>query len=47
MAWEEELFGFLDDLEQQAEALYDAERAPELADRITRGVPAGAPWRRG
>ncbi len=33
MAWEEDLFGFLDDLEQQAEALYDAERAPELADR--------------
>jgi len=33
MAWEEELFGFLDELEQQAEALYDAERAPELADR--------------
>ncbi|GAA5150377.1 hypothetical protein GCM10023340_27370 [Nocardioides marinquilinus] len=33
MAWEEELFGVLDELEQQAEALYDAERAPELADR--------------
>ena len=33
MTWEEDLFGYLDDLEQQAEALYDAERAPELADR--------------
>ena len=26
MTWEEELFALLDDLEQQAEALYDAER---------------------
>jgi hypothetical protein len=33
MAWEEELFALLDDLEQQAEALYDVERALELADR--------------
>ncbi|MCW2815109.1 MAG: hypothetical protein JWN84_2564 [Nocardioides sp.] len=33
MAWEDELFAFLDDLEQQAGALYDADRAPELADR--------------
>ncbi len=33
MPWEEELFAALDDLEQQAEALYDAERAAELADR--------------
>jgi hypothetical protein len=33
MAWEEELFSVLDDLEQQAEALYDAERGLELADR--------------
>ncbi len=33
VAWEEELFAVLDDLEQQAEALYDAERAAELADR--------------
>lgn len=33
MAWEEQLFAFLDDLEQQAGALYDADRAPELADR--------------
>ncbi|WP_244929511.1 hypothetical protein [Nocardioides sp. W7] len=33
MAWEDELFALLDDLEQQADALYDAERAPELADR--------------
>ena len=33
MAWEEELFAVLDDLEQQAEALYDAERGLELADR--------------
>ena len=40
MAWEEELFAFLDDLEQQAGALYDAERAPELADR-TRAEYAG------
>jgi hypothetical protein len=33
MSWEEELFGYLDDLEGQAAALYDADRAPELADR--------------
>lgn len=33
MAWEEELFAVLDDLEQQAEALYDAERVLDLADR--------------
>ncbi len=33
MSWEEQLFAVLDDLEQQAEALYDAERATELADR--------------
>jgi hypothetical protein len=33
MAWEDELFTYLDDLEQQAAALYDAERAPDLADR--------------
>jgi hypothetical protein len=33
MAWEQELFALLDDLEQQAEALYDAERGVELADR--------------
>lgn len=33
MAWEEELFAVLDDLEQQAGALFDADRAPELADR--------------
>jgi hypothetical protein len=33
MGWEEHLFALFDDLEQQAEALYDAERALELADR--------------
>jgi hypothetical protein len=33
VSWEEELFAYLDDLEGQAAALYDAERAPELADR--------------
>jgi hypothetical protein len=33
MAWEEDLFAYLDELEQQAEALYDAERGAELADR--------------
>lgn len=33
MAWEEKLFAALDDLEQQAEALFEAERAAELADR--------------
>lgn len=33
MGWEAELFAFLDDLEEQAGALYDADRAPELADR--------------
>jgi len=31
--WDERLFAFLDDLEQQAQALYDADRAGELADR--------------
>jgi hypothetical protein len=31
--WDEQLFALLDDLEGQAEALYDAERAGELADR--------------
>lgn len=33
MAWENDLFALLDDLEQQADALYDADRTPELADR--------------
>ena len=33
MPWDDELFALLDDLEQQAGALYDAERALELADR--------------
>lgn len=33
MAWEEELFALLDDLEQQAESLYAGEREAELADR--------------
>jgi hypothetical protein len=33
VAWEDELFALFDDLEQQAEAMYDAERAVELADR--------------
>lgn len=33
MGWEEELFALFDDLEGQATALYDAERAPDLADR--------------
>jgi hypothetical protein len=33
MTWEEQLFSLLDDLEQQAEALYDSERDLELADR--------------
>lgn len=33
MGWEEELFAYLDDLEGQASALFDAEREPELADR--------------
>jgi len=33
MTWEEELFALLDDLEQQAEAMYDAERDLELSDR--------------
>ncbi|MGZ4445169.1 MAG: hypothetical protein ACXVWZ_01660 [Nocardioides sp.] len=33
MSWEDDLFAVLDDLEQQAEALYDAEREVELADR--------------
>ena len=33
MSWEEQLFSVLDDLEQQAEALYDAERDLDLADR--------------
>ena len=33
MAWDEELFAYLDDLEGQAAGLYAADRAPELADR--------------
>jgi len=33
MAWEEELFAFLDDVESQAEAVFAAEREAELADR--------------
>ena len=33
MTWEERLFAVLDDLEQQAEALFDAEREAEVADR--------------
>jgi len=33
MGWEEHLFALFDDLEQQAEALYDTERDAELADR--------------
>ena len=33
MSWEPELFAFLDDLEHQAEDLYDAEREIELSDR--------------
>lgn len=33
MDWDEQLFAFLDDLEGQAEALYDADREGELADR--------------
>lgn len=33
LSWEEDLFTLFDDLEQQAEALYDAEREVELADR--------------
>jgi hypothetical protein len=33
VSWEEQLFSALDDLEQQAEALYDAERDLDLADR--------------
>lgn len=33
MPWEDELFEVLEDLEQQAEALYDRERQVELVDR--------------
>ncbi|WP_151083086.1 hypothetical protein [Nocardioides cynanchi] len=33
MDWNDQLFALLDDLEGQAEALYAAERADELADR--------------
>lgn len=33
MNWDERLFAMLDDLEQQAEALYDLERDAEVADR--------------
>jgi hypothetical protein len=33
VSWEEELLDYLDDLEGQAAALYDADRAPEIADR--------------
>jgi hypothetical protein len=31
--WDEQLFALFDDLEQQAETLYDVERESELADR--------------
>jgi hypothetical protein len=31
--WDQQLFDFLDDLEQHAQALYEADRAGELADR--------------
>ena len=33
MDWDQQLFDFLDDLEQHAQALYEADRAGELADR--------------
>jgi hypothetical protein len=33
MGWEDDLFALFDDLEGQAEALYDAERDPDIADR--------------
>ena len=33
MTWEDELFGVLDDLEQQAGAIFGAERELEVADR--------------
>lgn len=33
MDWDEQLFALFDDLEQQAEVLYDAERDVELTDR--------------
>lgn len=33
MTWEDALFGVLDDLEQQAGALFDADRELEVADR--------------
>ena len=33
MTWDDELFSVLDELEQQAEALYDADREAEVADR--------------
>lgn len=33
MGWENDLFALFDDLEQQAESLAAAERAPEVADR--------------
>ena len=33
MAWDEDLFAVFDELEHRADALYDLERLPELADR--------------
>ncbi len=33
MGWEEQLLDLFDELESRAETLYDAERAPEVADR--------------
>lgn len=33
VGWDEELFAVLDELEQQAEALYDVDREAEVADR--------------
>jgi acyl-CoA reductase-like NAD-dependent aldehyde dehydrogenase len=53
VSWEEELFGYLDDLEGRAAALYDAERGPEIAELVAgevgsplafaTGVQAGLP----
>jgi len=33
VSWDDDLFALFDELEHRAEALYDAERIPELADR--------------
>ena len=43
MGWEDELFAYLDDLEAQAAALYDAERLPSWPTASGRST-SRSPW---